>query len=108
MRRLLTALVLLVAGSLPAAVHDWFTGSRDPVRGHSCCGVSDCFELDPEDVQPTGDGGFRFRHPHTGNVWHTIAANRVQPSRTGRYAGCVWGGNSEAGWKTCGFAPSMF
>lgn len=102
-------LALLIAGSLPASAHDWFSGQRDPVRGHSCCGGADCFELSADDVQPIGDGGFRFRHPFTGpNVWHTIEAARVQPSRTGNYAGCVWGVGAEGGPKTCGFAPSLF
>src|SRR5690348_12626188 len=96
-------LLALLLMTTPVLAHDWFTSLKDPVNGNVCCGGSDCKEipdsmlgtieltakgymvtLTPEQIRiiAPGDG-------YEGTIHELISFDRVQPSRTGRFAACV-------------------
>lgn len=90
----------------PTLVHDFYSGSRNPVTGSSCCGKSDCVPIPPGDVK-YGNGSITFRYPLDGQ-YYTIPLNQTLPSPDGQNHGCVWGRNHEGGPKLCFFVGGGF
>ena len=82
--------------------HDWYTGSRNPVTGSSCCGRNDCVPIPDGDVRYEG-GVIWFRYPYDGE-WYSIPMDQTLPSRDMHSHGCVWGRGTEGGPKVCFFS----
>lgn len=101
----LTCLVL-PAFSSSANAHDWYSGSRNPVTGHSCCGVSDCVPLSPGAVRYES-GNIIFLYPLDGREY-SIPVDQALPSPDGKNHGCVWGKGLEGGPKLCFFVGGGF
>jgi len=91
---------------LSASAHDWYSGSRNPVTGHSCCGTSDCVPLTPGAVRYEG-GRIYFLYPLDG-LEYSIPVDQALPSPDGKNHGCVWGKGLEGGPKLCFFVGGGF
>ena len=98
----LSILCLFVAFTGTARSHDWYSGSRNPVTGSSCCGKADCVVIPPGDVRYDG-GEIFFRYPLDGRLY-SLPMDQVLPSRDWNSHGCVWGCTSEGGCRICFFA----
>jgi hypothetical protein len=95
--------------------HDWFTNLHDPITGHHCCGGRDCAEVPPELIESGAiietRGGFivsltldqvrYFNKSAAMPITQFMPINRVQSSRTGGFAMCIWSNEVQ-----CFFAPS--
>lgn len=96
MTRTTAAILALIA--LPAFAHgpaDWINrGGYRNAAGDLCCGERDCFELSPDDVRITA-AGYVIR-----STGETVPFDEAQPSPTGTYWRCQWGGQ-----RKCFFAP---
>lgn len=93
--------LLVVFHVKPARSHEFYTGSRNPVTGASCCGKADCVPIQPGDVRYSA-GSITFLYPLDGREY-TIPMDQVLPSPDGQNHGCVWGKTAEGGPKLCFF-----
>lgn len=104
-RRLILAAIsaaFFFMAAAPAAAHDWYTGTRDPVTGGGCCGKADCaiLQVDPGVLIGEADG-YRLRltaeqaakiNPARRLPVDTLIPwDRVQPSHDGNYHLCLPG-----------------
>ena len=97
MIRVLTILLLM---AVPAAAHDWYTGTIDPVTLGSCCGTQDCaaLKIEPGVLEGHVDG-YRLRltaeqaakiNPLRKMPVDTIIKwERIQPSPDGSFHLCL-------------------
>ena len=77
--------------------HSWFTDTRDPTTGRSCCGGTDCALL-PDDAVKAVHGGYvieylpkGFPNGDTISTPFTIPNDRAQPGKDpAHYALCIW------------------
>ena len=95
---MIRVILLLALFTTPALAHgpaEWIQrGEYKNSVGELCCGERDCFELRLSDVDTTPMG---FLVKSTGEV---IPFSEAQPSPTGTYWHCRWGGS-----RKCFFAP---
>lgn len=96
---------LILALLTPALAHgpaEWI--QREGLKnaaGELCCGERDCFELDSTDVKIVPGGYLVTLHGPEGAISkETIPQSEAQPSPTGTYWRCQWGGQ-----RKCFFAP---
>lgn len=96
MRALLALLIL----ATPAAAHDWYTGTIDPVTLGGCCGVADCAPLKiSAGVLDAVEDGYRIRltaeqaaaiNPARRTPVDTVVTwDRIQPSPDGQFHMCL-------------------
>lgn len=98
--------LMYLAWVYPALAHEWFTGTKDPVTGFTCCNNRDCQEIEDTDVRQQGSG---YIYLPTGEF---IPRARIQQSKTYRFARCVqlWDSGPEhpKGSTRCFFEPVGF
>lgn len=95
--RVVIALTLLAAGTMPARAHDgWMNwgGYKSPVDGTHCCGKNDCFIVPAEQVKVT-PGGYLLNNGETVPYMETL------PSEDQEY----WRCKRQDGSRRCFFAP---
>ena len=95
---LLCVVWLIAVCVVPAKAHgpaEWIQrGGYKNSAGELCCGERDCFELSSSDVTITPAGYF------IKSMRETVPFDEAQPSPTGSYWRCQWGGR-----RKCFFAP---
>lgn len=99
----------IVLWSGEAYPHGWFTGTNDPVSGISCCGGTDCKDIDDTDVRQV-EGGYVYLP--TGEF---IPRARIQQSQSYGFARCEFLGDvifngvtHKKGTTRCFFEPGGF
>lgn len=104
----------LALAAIPAASHDWFAGTKDPVSGSGCCGGDDCAAIPIElfdvgavvemkngySVKLTLPQARMFNRDTRKPVEDFLPFARVQPSKTGGFAMCIYQDRVQ-----CFFAP---
>ena len=96
----LVAFFVFALPALSALAHDWYSGTRDPVTGGSCCGVADCAILRVEPGMLEGEAdGYRIRltaeqagkiNPLRKTPVDTLIKwERIQSSHDGNYHLCL-------------------
>lgn len=93
------AFVLVATHYTTARAHDWYTGTKDPVSGYSCCGGYDCAEVLDTDVRAI-QGGYIYIPTS-----EFIENKRTQPARDWKYHRCEFVGGAQAGETRCFFVP---
>ena len=96
------ALLLILALSGTAEAHDWYTGTRNPVTGTSCCGGQDCRGF-PEELVRVVEGGYLVSPP--GREPEFVPYDEALPSRDGLYHRCEYLSGPHKGERRCFFSP---
>jgi hypothetical protein len=110
-------LIGLAALTLEAGAHSWYSERQDPVWRNSCCGGTDCHEIDAKYIR-VGNRGYRItltvEQARQVNPFATkaidadIEMERVQMSEDGQYHICLmayWNPDDKRQGVFCFFAP---